>query len=115
MVSVIKLRKGLDINLKGRAKEDKTSLKLSHEYALVPDDFVGVTPKVIVHVGDEVKAGEALFVNKNFPEVKFSSPVSGKVKSIVRGERRKVMAVVGISVFLLQVINDRVNEGKQSH
>lgn len=94
MVSVIKLRKGLDINLKGRAKEEKTSLKLSHEYALVPDDFVGVTPKVIVHVGDEVKAGEALFVNKNFPEVNFSSPVSGKVKSIVRGERRKVMAVV---------------------
>lgn len=94
MVNVIKLRKGLDINLKGRAKEEKTSLRQSHTYALAPDDFVGVIPKVIVRVGDDVKVGEALFVNKNYPEVKFASPVSGKVKAVVRGERRKVMAVV---------------------
>lgn len=94
MVNVIKLRKGLDINLKGRANEQKTSLKQSHQYALVPDDFVGVVPKLCVHEGDDVKVGEALFVNKKFPEVKFASPVSGKVKSIVRGDRRKVMAVI---------------------
>lgn len=94
MVNVIKLRKGLDINLKGRAKEVKTVLKQSKTYALVPDNFEGVTPKVVVHVDDTVKVGEPLFVNKNYPEVKFASPVSGKVKAIVRGERRKVLSVV---------------------
>lgn len=94
MINVIKLRKGLDINLKGRASEQKTSLRQSSHYALVPDDFAGVVPKVCVREGDDVKAGEALFVNKKFPEVKFASPVSGKVVSVARGDRRKVMAVV---------------------
>lgn len=94
MVNIIKLRKGLNINLKGKAKQQKMSLGLSTEYALVPDDFVGVTPRVVVREGNEVKVGDALFVDKNFPEVKYASPVSGKVKAIVRGNRRKVMAIV---------------------
>ncbi len=90
---MIKLRKGLDINLKGLAEEKKIQLKSSGKYALVPDDFEGVTPKVIVKEGDKVKAGDALFVNKQYPEVKFASPVSGTVREVVRGERRKVLCV----------------------
>ena len=93
MTNVVKLRKGLDINLKGRATKTKFPLNPSDEYALVPDDFVGVTPKVVVREGDMVKAGDALFVNKNCPEVKFSSPVSGIVTAVLRGERRKVLCV----------------------
>ena len=93
MVNVIKLRKGLDINLKGKAEEKLIQLKSKGQYALVPDDFEGVTPKVVVKEGDHVKAGDALFVNKMYPEVKFSSPVSGTVREVVRGERRKVLCV----------------------
>ena len=93
MANVIKLRKGLDINLKGRAVEKKIQLKSNGHYALVPDDFEGVTPKVVVREGDHVKAGDALFVNKQYPEVKFASPVSGTVREVVRGERRKVLCV----------------------
>ena len=93
MSSVIRLRKGLDINLKGQAQDSTASLGVSGEYALCPDDFVGVIPKVTVKEGDYVKAGDALFVNKHFPEVKFASPVSGTVVAVERGERRKVLAV----------------------
>ncbi len=93
MANVIKLRKGLDINLKGKAEEKRIQLKSSGKYALVPDNFVGVTPKVIVKEGDYVKAGDALFINKNFPEVKFASPVSGTVSAVVRGDRRKVLSI----------------------
>lgn len=93
MANVIKLRKGLDINLKGAACKKTISKLKSVDYALVPDGFCGVTPKVVVHEGDKVKAGEALFVSKKNPEVKFSSPVSGIVESILRGERRKVLYV----------------------
>ncbi len=93
MTNVIKLRKGLDINLKGRAEEKKIQLKSNGRYALVPDDFEGVTPKVVVKEGDHVKAGDALFVNKQYPEVKFASPVSGTVREVARGERRKVLCV----------------------
>lgn len=93
MADVIKLRKGLDINLKGKARLDTVSVEPSAEYALVPDDFCGVKPKVVVKEGDYVKAGEPLFVNKTSPGVKFASPVSGTVKEVLRGDRRKVLAV----------------------
>lgn len=93
MANVIKLRKGLDINLKGKAARKRIDAKPVGEYALVPADFVGVVPKVVVREGDHVKAGDALFVNKKFPEVGFASPVSGTVTEIVRGERRKLLCV----------------------
>lgn len=93
MANVIKLRKGLDINLQGKAEEKRIQLKSNGQYALVPDDFEGVVPKVVVKEGDKVKAGDALFVNKQYPEVKFASPVSGTVREVVRGERRKVLCI----------------------
>jgi len=93
MANVIRLRKGLDIHLQGKAEETKLNLKSNGHFALVPDDFEGVVPKVVVREGDVVKAGDALFVNKLYPEVRFASPVSGKVTAVVRGERRKVLCV----------------------
>lgn len=93
MAKVIKLRKGLDIRLKGAAALDTATLKLSEEYALCPDDFCGVKPKPVVKEGDEVKVGDALFVDKLHPEVKFVSPVSGVVSQIERGDRRKLLSI----------------------
>ena len=93
MANVIKLRKGLDIHLQGKAEEKKIQLKSNGKFALVPDDFEGVTPKVVVKEGDKVKAGDPLFVNKQYPDVKFASPVSGTVREVVRGERRKVLCI----------------------
>ena len=93
MANVIKLHKGLDINLKGKAEEKKIQLKSSGKYALMPADFEGVVPKVVVKEGDKVKAGDALFVNKNYPSVQFASPVSGTVTAVERGDRRKVLSV----------------------
>lgn len=94
MVKTIKLKRGLDINLAGVAARNKNQAPSADRYALMPSSFTGVVPKVVVKEGDEVKAGTCLFVNKNYPEVGFSSPVSGVVEAIVRGDRRKVLAVV---------------------
>ena len=93
MANVIKLRKGLNINLKGKATEQKRSISACDEYALSPECFEGMIPKVVVREGDKVKAGDTLFVNKLCPDVRFASPVSGTVSAIVRGERRKVLCV----------------------
>ena len=93
MANVIKLRKGLNINLKGKATEQKRSIPACDEYALSPECFEGMVPKVVVREGDKVKAGDTLFVNKLCPDVRFASPVSGTVSAIVRGERRKVFCV----------------------
>ena len=94
MANVIKLRKGLDINLKGKAAEEYFTVKEPGFYALVPDDFPGVTPKVVVKEQEYVMAGGPLFIDKNHPEVKFVSPVSGVVTSVERGARRKVLNIV---------------------
>ena len=93
MANVIKLRKGLDINLKGKPVQELFDVKQPETYALVPDDFTGVTPKVVVKEQDYVKAGDALFIDKKHPEVKFVSPVSGTVLGVDRGERRKVLSI----------------------
>ncbi len=93
MAKVIKLRKGLDVKLKGTAALETATVKCPGEYALVPDDFWGVKPKVVVKEGDAVKAGDALFVDKLHPEVKFVSPVSGTVSMVERGDRRKLLSI----------------------
>lgn len=93
MVNVIKLRKGLDIKLKGTAELKDVAVDRGELFAICPDDYQGVTPKVVVKEGDRVMAGDALFVNKQFPMVKFASPVSGTVAAVERGDRRKVLSV----------------------
>lgn len=71
MTKVIKLRKGLDIHLKGKAEKVKKKINIGKEVALCPDSFPGIQPKVVVKEGEHVKAGEILFVNKQFPSVGF--------------------------------------------
>ena len=94
MHRVVKISKGLDIKLKGAPAEQMTSIGAAKLYALMPADFTRVVPKVVVKPEDEVKAGDALFVDKNAPELRFVSPVSGKVVAVNRGERRRVLSVV---------------------
>ncbi|MFA6400757.1 MAG: Na(+)-translocating NADH-quinone reductase subunit A [Salinivirgaceae bacterium] len=91
----IKIHKGLNIPLKGKA--EKILNQGQHQsslFALKPTDFPNLTPKSSLKEGDKVKAGEVVFFDKNKPELKFTSPVSGTLKSIVRGERRKILEFV---------------------
>jgi Na+-transporting NADH:ubiquinone oxidoreductase subunit A len=89
----IRIKKGLDIKLVGIADKNTTNLSLSGVYAIKPSDFHGITPKLIAKEGANVKAGEALFYSKSDERILFSSPVSGKVVEIIRGARRKVLAM----------------------
>ncbi|WP_372648308.1 Na(+)-translocating NADH-quinone reductase subunit A [Draconibacterium sp.] len=94
MSEVVKLRKGLNIKLKGSAEKALDKLPVPASVALKPTDFPGLTPKLSVKVDAEVKAGEALFYDKYHPEILFTAPLGGKVVSINRGERRKILEVV---------------------
>ena len=94
MSKIIKLRKGLDIRLQGEAAKTIVDAPRAAEYAVSPLDFEGVTPKVLVKVGDKVEAGSPLFFDKKRPEILFTSPVSGTVAAVNRGEKRKVLSVV---------------------
>lgn len=94
MANVIKIKKGLDINLKGKASDVLLNGGKSESYAIVPDYYNGIVPKVVAKVGEKVKAGSVLMTDKNRPEIKFVSPVSGEVTAVNRGEKRKVLSIV---------------------
>lgn len=81
------------MNLKGKAKEELHELKPTGTFAVVPADFQGITPKLLVKEGEAVQAGTALFYDKNYPSIKFVSPISGTIEAINRGERRKVLNI----------------------
>lgn len=95
--SVINLKRGFDINLVGKAQVgDGIERVRVANYAIKPKDFLGMAPipKVLVEEGGRVKAGDALFFDKNAPEVIYAAPISGTVTSIVRAEKRSIAEVV---------------------
>jgi Na+-transporting NADH:ubiquinone oxidoreductase subunit A len=94
MSLTIKLKKGLDIRISGNADKVIAGNVESSLYGVKPVDFPGLTPKLVVKPGDMVSAGSPLFHDKLRPEILFTSPVSGKVTEIRRGDRRKLLEVV---------------------
>ena len=94
MRETITIRKGLDLPIGGAAEMLLTDARSITTYAVKPTDFVGLTPRLLVEEGDAVNVGDALFVDKNDERIRFTSPVSGQVKAIVRGEKRKLLEVV---------------------
>jgi Na+-transporting NADH:ubiquinone oxidoreductase subunit A len=89
----IRIKKGLDIKLVGIAEKTTKDISLSSIYAIKPEDFHGITPKLVAKEGTEIKAGDTLFYSKSDERILFPSPVSGKVVEIIRGARRKVLAM----------------------
>ena len=89
----IRIAKGLDIKLIGAAQKTTSKAASSNTYSLRLDDFHGVTPKMLVKQGAELKAGEPIFYNKQVEEMKFVSPVSGELVEIERGARRRILTL----------------------
>ena len=98
----IRIKKGLDINLVGAADLTTSKAVLSNVYSIKLEDFHGITPKMLVKEGAEVKAGEPLFYSKSNEEMLFVSPVSGELVEIERGARRKILR--------LKILADKTQE-----
>jgi Na+-transporting NADH:ubiquinone oxidoreductase subunit A len=94
MAQFIKIKKGLDIDLKGKPQALKGSAVLSREYTVYPEDFPGFVPKVAVKPGDKVLAGATLMFDKNRPGIKITAPVSGEIVAVNRGEKRKLLNIL---------------------
>ena len=92
MTNVIKIKKGLDIPIQGKAARKRVRIASRH-VAVKPTDFVDIFPKLHVKEGASVKAGTPLFYDKNHPEFQFTSPVSGTVDEIKRGAKRKILEI----------------------
>ncbi len=90
----IRISKGLSIKIKGSAENKIENLPLSSTYAFNLSDFHLHAPKLILREGDIVKRGTPIFHSKSNEKLRFVSPVSGSVKEIVRGERRKILNII---------------------
>ena len=95
MATLIKLKKGYDLKLQGGIVSDEvTPASKSALYAVIPDDFTGIVPRMEVKEGENVAAGDVLYHDKNYESIKVTSPVAGVVKAVNRGERRKIESIV---------------------
>ena len=90
----LSLKKGLDLSLEGEITDFSVKDVEVGLCAVTPDDFTGFIPKIEVREGDKVMVGSPLLHDKNNESVKITSPLAGTVKSVVRGERRKIERVV---------------------
>ena len=94
MSNNLDLKKGLNIPVKGIAAPEVIKTVVPDIVAVKPTDFKGLVPRLLVKEGDAVKAGSPVMTDKQRPEILFTSPVSGTVCGIVRGQKRKLLAVL---------------------
>ena len=96
MTKVIKLTKGFNIKIEGSPAKKINSTFSPKTFSVKPTDFHGLAPipKLVVAVGDEVKAGDHLFYDKQNEAVFYTAPVSGEVVEIIRGEKRAINEIV---------------------
>ncbi|MDA9125947.1 Na(+)-translocating NADH-quinone reductase subunit A [Flavobacteriaceae bacterium] len=93
MSNDIRIKKGLDIKLVGEAVLTKSDAIKSNFYSIKPEDFHGLTPKLLVKSGAKVQAGEPIFYDKSNESIQFVSPVSGEIVEILRGDKRRILEV----------------------
>ena len=89
----VKIKRGMDIPLEGKPSTHIHAISSSTTFAIKPTDFKGLVPKLRIKQGEEVKVGDCLFTDKKNDKISFTSPVSGEVAEIVRGERRAITAI----------------------
>ena len=95
MSKTIKLKKGFDINLAGKAEKKIIDIAQPETFAIKPTDFLGIDrPKLLVKEKDTVKAGTPIFYDRMLPDVMYTAPVSGEVVEIRRGAKRKLLEIV---------------------
>ncbi|MBN3580797.1 Na(+)-translocating NADH-quinone reductase subunit A [Algoriphagus aestuarii] len=94
MSKIVKLKKGFDLKLVGKANQELADFAPAQTFAIKPTDFIGLQrPKVLVNEGDTVKAGTPIMFDKALDQVIYTSPVSGQVLEVKRGEKRKLLEI----------------------
>jgi len=89
----VKIKRGMDIPLEGKPSTHIHAISSSTTFAIKPTDFKGLIPKLRIKQGEEVSVGDCLFTDKKNDKICFTSPVSGEVAEIVRGDRRAITAI----------------------
>tara|TARA_B100001059_G_scaffold174360_1_gene174693 strand:- start:39307 stop:40659 length:1353 start_codon:yes stop_codon:yes gene_type:complete len=90
----IRIQRGATIQLKGESEKILSDASPSKTFALKPDNFFGIVPRLMVKEGEKIVQGAPVFHSKKDPRILFVSPVAGTVKEVVRGAKRKILKIV---------------------
>lgn len=93
-MGIIKLKKGLDLPIKGKPLQEISEANKITRVAILGNDYPGMKPTMLVKEGDTVKLGQPLFKDKKNPSIKFTSPANGKIIEINRGDKRIFLSLV---------------------
>ncbi len=93
-MSQFRIKRGLDLPLAGRPKQVIDEGAAVRSVALIGPDTHGIRPRMQVEQGDRVRLGQALFVDRQNPDIPFTSPGAGIVAAINRGARRALQSLV---------------------
>lgn len=113
MSKTIVLRKGLDVPVSGAAAL-LVSKAMTPQTVAVQPDIKGLLPRLLVKEGDRVLCGSPVIADKKNPEILLTSPASGTVKEVVRGEKRKLLAVVIESDTVQEKVSFDTSDVKQA-
>lgn len=91
---MIKIHKGLDLPITGEPAQSIAYEPKIHQVALIGPDYVGMKPTLLVKEGDAVKLGQVLFTDKKTEGVVYTSPGTGTVKAVHRGDKRSFQSIV---------------------
>jgi Na+-transporting NADH:ubiquinone oxidoreductase subunit A len=90
----IKIRRGLDVPITGRPRQEIDGAPAVHQVAVLGRDYVGLRPTLQVEEGDRVRLGQPLFGDKKNPDITITAPGAGVVRDVHRGARRVLQAVI---------------------
>ena len=91
MSADIRIRRGATIHLKGESEKILSDASPSKTFAIKPDNFFGIVPRLMIREGDSIAKGAPIFHSKKDPRILFVSPVSGIIKDVVRGAKRRIL------------------------
>ena len=91
---MIRIKRGLDLPIQGEPVQVIADSPKLRSVAVLGRDFVGLKPGMKVQVGERVRIGDTLFVDKQNPDVNITAPASGTVAAIHRVERRRLLSVL---------------------
>ena len=107
---MIKTKKGLDLPISGSPSTDIDSSTAINSIAMLGADYVGLKPTMMVDEGDSVQSGQKLFENKKNPGTYITAPLSGVIKSINRGDKRRFLSLIIETDDSLDLLNFDLND-----
>ncbi len=108
--AVIKTKKGLNLPISGNPSLDVDFSTSINSIAILGTDFVGLKPTMMVDEGDTVLSGQKLFENKKNPGTYITAPLSGVIKSINRGDKRRFLSLIIETDDSLDLLNFDLND-----